>query len=155
MLRNTVDTTEMKNILLLIALCCALGLSAQTGFQGKSTDTKSKVKDPNRSYNQNYIVKNNEAFYKFGEDSLYKHIYNELYTTPEFLANTKDGSVLISFEINYDTKVINTTIIEGMGNNVDAAVKRIINGIKDFVPAQQNGIDYRSEMILDIPIKAR
>ncbi len=145
----------MKNIFLLIALSAAFGLAAQTGFQGKSTDTKSKVKDPNRSYNQNYIVKNNEAFYKFGEDSLYKHIYNELYATPEFLANSKDGHVLISFEVNYDTKVINSTVIEGIDNDVDAAVKRIITGIKEFVPAQQNGIDYRSEIIMDIPIKAR
>jgi len=145
----------MKNIFLLIALFAAFGLAAQTGFQGKSTDTKSKVKDPNRSYNQNYIVKNNEAFYKFGEDSLYKHIYNELYATPEFLANYKDGHVLISFEVNYDTKVINSTVIEGMDNDVDVAVKRIITGIKEFVPAQQNGIDYRSEIIMDIPIKAR
>jgi hypothetical protein len=145
----------MKNIFLLIALFSAFGLAAQTGFQGKSTDTKSKVKDPNRSYNQNYIVKNNEAFYKFGEDSLYKHIYNELYATPEFLANSKDGHVLISFEVNYDTKVINSTVIEGMDNDVDVAVKRIITGIKEFVPAQQNGIDYRSEIIMDIPIKAR
>lgn len=145
----------MKNIFLLIALSAAFGLAAQTGFQGKSTDTKSKVKDPNRSYNQNYIVKNNEAFYKFGEDSLYKHIYNELYAMPEFLANSKDGHVLISFEVNYDTKVINSTVIEGIDNDVDAAVKRIITGIKEFVPAQQNGIDYRSEIIMDIPIKAR
>jgi hypothetical protein len=63
--------------------------------------------------------------------------------------------VLISFEVNYDTKVINSTVIEGMDNDVDAAVKRIITGIKEFVPAQQNGIDYRSEIIMDIPIKAR
>ncbi len=145
----------MKNIFLLIAFLCTFGLAAQTGFQGKSTDTKSKVKDPNRSYNQNYIVKNNEAFYKFGEDSLYKYIYNELYASPEFLANTQDGHVLISFEVNYDTKVINSAIIEGMDNGVDLAVKRIVAGIKDFVPAQQNGIDYRSEIIMDIPIKAR
>lgn len=146
----------MKNIFILIAICCTLGLAAQpaTGFQGTSTDTKSKVKT-NRSYNQNYMVKNNEAFYKFGEDSLYKHIYSELYATPEFLANTKDGHVLISFEVNYDTKVIYSAIIEGMDNDVDVAVKRIITSIKDFVPAQQNGIDYRSEIIMDIPIKAR
>jgi hypothetical protein len=145
----------MKKLVLFIALLSAFSLNAQTGFQGKESDTKSKVLDKKKNYNQNYMVKNSEAVYKFGEDSLYKHIYTKLYATPEFLANTNDGHVLISFEVNFDTKVINSAIIEGMGNDVDAAVKKIITDIKDFVPAQQNGIDYRSEIIMDIPIKAR
>lgn len=145
----------MKNLVLFIALLATFSATAQTGFQGKESDTKSKVLDNKKNYNQNYMVKNSEAVYKFGEDSLYKHIYTKLYATPEFLANANDGHVLISFEVNYDSKVINSAIIEGMGNGVDAAVKKIITDIKDFVPAQQNGIDYRSEIIMDIPIKAR
>lgn len=147
----------MKKIILVIALFASVGLMAQTttGYTGNSTDTKSKVKEKGRNYNQNYMVQNNEAMYKFGEDSLNKFIYGKLYTTPEFLANKADGHVLVSFEVNYDTKVVNVNVIEGLGNSVDDAIKRIIKGIDDFVPAKQNGIDYRSEIILDLPIKAR
>lgn len=147
----------MKKFILIVALFSSVSLLAQTttGYTGTGTDTKSKVKEKGRNYNQNYMVQNNEAMYKFGEDSLNKYIYAKLYSTPEFLANTADGHVLVSFEVNFDTKVVNVNVIEGLGNSVDDAVKRIIKGIDDFIPAKQNGIDYRSEIIMDLPIKAR
>lgn len=147
----------MKNVLLIIALFAFNAAYAQpaTGYKGTSTDTKSKVKQKGKSYNQNFFVKNEEARYKFGEDSLYKFIYAKLYTMPEYKTLKADGHVLISFEVNYDKKVMNTAIIEGTGSDVDIAIKNILLGIKDFLPAQQNGIDYRSEIILDIPVKNR
>lgn len=147
----------MKNILLIIALLAFVGVNAQpsTGYKSTSTDTKSKVKKKGKSYNQNFFVKNEEARYKFGEDSLYKYINAKLYASPEYKSVKADGHVLISFEVNYDKKVMNTAIIEGTGTAVDIAIKDIILGIKDFLPAQQNGIDYRSEIIMDIPVKNR
>lgn len=148
----------MKNFLLILALFTFVGLSAQTtgtGYKGTSGDTKSKVKKKGKSYNQNYFVKNEEARYKFGEDSLQKYIYAKLVQTPEFQANTTQGHILISFEVNYDSKVMYINIIEGINAAVDGALVNIIKGIKDFLPAQQNGIDYRSEIIMDIPINPR
>jgi len=147
----------MKNFLLVLALFAFVGVYAQpaTGYKGTTADTKSKVKKKGKSYNQNYFVKNEEARYKFGEDSLQKYIYAKLVQTPEFQANTTEGHILISFEVNYDTKVMYINVIEGVASAVDGALVNIIKGIKDFLPAQQNGINYRSEIIMDIPIKPR
>lgn len=149
----------MKNLLFVLALFCFVGVYAQpstaTGYKGSTTDTKSKVKQKGKSYNQNYFVKNEEARFKFGEDSLQKYIYAKLVQTPEFQANTIEGHILISWEVNYDAKVMNVAVIEGVGTSVDEAMKTIVKGMKDFLPAQQNGIDYRSEIIMDFPIKPR
>ena len=147
----------MKNFLLVLALFAFVGVYAQpaTGYKGTTADTKSKVKKKGKRYNQNYFVKNEEARYKFGEDSLQKYIYAKLVQTPEFQANTTEGHILISFEVNYDTKVMYINVIEGVASAVDGALVNIIKGIKDFLPAQQNGINYRSEIIMDIPIKPR
>lgn len=145
----------MKKILFIAALLLSVAVNAQTGFDGKASDSKSKVLEKGRNYDKNYKVVNEEAKYKFGEDSLYKYIYNKLYTMPAYMANTTKGEIIIICEVNYDTKVQNVQLYQGIGNGVDDEVKQIVAGIKDFIPAKQNGIDYRSDMIINLPIKGR
>jgi hypothetical protein len=58
-----------------------------------------------------------------------------------------------NIKVNFDGKVLDVTSIEKVGFGIDEQLTKLIAQEK-FEPATQNGVKYRSEIILDVPVKA-
>jgi hypothetical protein len=71
----------------------------------------------------------------------------------EAVQNQLNKTATISFKVNFDGKVLDVTSIEKVGFGIDEQLTKLIAQEK-FEPATQNGVKYRSEIILDVPVKA-
>ncbi|MBX7201824.1 MAG: hypothetical protein IT240_03180 [Bacteroidia bacterium] len=140
----------------LIFICSASLVSAQattTGYKAKQTDTKQKVLEKGRDYDKNFDIENHEAFYLEGEDSLFRHLYEHLVVPKEAHEANLVSTAMISFQVNFDGKISGATSINKVGFGIDEQLVKTLNTL-EFVPATQGGMAYRSEVILEIPIKA-
>lgn len=149
----------MKTILAALVLNFLLGfnvLTAQntsTGYQSKNDDVKQKSLEKGKNYDVNIDVNNREAYYIHGEDSLFRKVYSSLTIPEEATAVSLNKTATLSFKVNFDGKVLDVTAIDKVGYGIDEQIIEILKNEK-FEPATQNGVKYRSEVILDIPIKA-
>jgi hypothetical protein len=131
-------------------------ISAQnttTGYQSKDDDVKQKNLEKGKNYDINIDVNNREAYFIHGEDSLFRKIYSQLSISDEAVQAQLNKIATVSFKVNFDGKVIDVNSIEKIGYGIDEQLIKLLAQEK-FEPATQNGIKYRSEVILDVPVKA-
>jgi len=132
------------------------GLNAQTpstGYDAKKTDSQQKVLDKGKNYDVNFDIANHEAFFLEGEDSLFRYLYSKLTVSKEAADLNLVSTAMISFQVGFDGKVMKATSISKVGYGIDEQLVATLNGM-EFVPATQGNTPYRSEIILEIPIKA-
>lgn len=129
------------------------GQTTTTGYQSKEDDVKQKNLEKGKNYDVNIDVNNREAYFIHGEDSLFRKIYSQLSISDEAVQNQLNKTATISFKVNFDGKVLDFTSIEKVGFGIDEQLTKLIAQEK-FEPATQNGVKYRSEIILDVPVKA-
>lgn len=131
-------------------------ISAQnttTGYQSKDDDVKQKNLEKGKNYDINIDVNNREAYFMHGEDSLFRKIYSQLSISDEAVQAQLNKIATVSFKVNFDGKVIDVNSIEKIGYGIDEQLIKLLAQEK-FEPATQNGVKYRSEVILDVPVKA-
>jgi len=131
-------------------------ISAQnttTGYQSKDDDVKQKNLEKGKNYDINIDVNNREAYFIHGEDSLFRKIYSQLSISDEAVQAQLNKIATVSFKVNFDGKVIDVNSIEKIGYGIDEQLIKLLAQEK-FEPATQNGVKYRSEVILDVPVKA-
>jgi hypothetical protein len=125
-----------------------------TDFKPAETDKQSKILQSGKNYDVNFDISNHEAFFLEGEDSLFRYIYANL-EIPQAAADVNlVSNALISFKVNFDGKVKDAESISSVGHGIDEQIRRLLEGV-EFVPASQGNVAYRSEIVFEIPVKAR
>lgn len=148
---------NMKTTLLIVSLVFTAFLHAQTestGFKGSKEDQNQKILEKGKNYDINFDIDNHEAFYIDGEDALYVEIYKRLKIPQAAVDAGLDAVTMVSFKVSFNGKVLDPTSISKVGFGIDEQIHEILKGL-EFVPASQAGTNYRSEVILELPVKAR
>jgi hypothetical protein len=127
--------------------------SKSTGFKPKETDAQQKILDKGKNYDVNFDISNHEAFYLEGEDSLFRFLYSKLNISKEAANANLVGNAMIGFQVNFNGKVQEAYSISKVGFGIDEQIIKELTAV-EFVPATQGSIPYRSEVVLEIPIKA-
>lgn len=150
----------MKNVFLLATLLILLqsasaqtGTTNSTGFKAKETDAQQKVLDKGKNYDVNFDIANHEAFFQEGEDSLFRYIYSRIIVSKEAADTNLVGNAMIGFQVNFDGKLKEVYSISKVGYGIDEQLIKELSNV-NFVPATQGSMPYRSEVVLEIPIKA-
>jgi hypothetical protein len=125
-----------------------------TGFKGKQEDKNQKILEKGKNYDVNFDIDNHEAFYLDGEEALFLEIYKKLNIPNSAIEVGVDAITMVSFKVSFNGKVLDPKSISSVGHGIDEQIHSILQEL-EFVPATQGGTAYRSEVILEIPIKAR
>jgi hypothetical protein len=127
--------------------------NSATGFKGKETDAQQKILDKGKNYDVNFDIANHEAFFLEGEDSLFKFIYSRIIISKEAADANLVANAMIGFQVNFDGKVKEAYSISKVGYGIDEQIIKELSAL-EFVPATQGSMPYRSEVVLEIPLKA-
>jgi hypothetical protein len=150
----------MKRALLIATLLITIqsvkaqtGTTNSTGFKAKETDAQQKILDKGKNYDVNFDIANHEAFFLEGEDSLFRYIYSRIIVSKEAADANLVSNAMIGFQVNFDGKLKEVYSISKVGFGIDEQLIKELSAV-NFVPATQGSIPYRSEVVLEIPIKA-
>jgi hypothetical protein len=149
----------MKN--LTFSICFVLtsaGVFAQesqssTGYKAQSEDVNAKKTDKGKNYNVNYQIANREAYFEAGEDSLFRYLFDKIKMPVSAISAGVNGNSMIGFQVNFDGKVSNAYVISKVGHGIDELLVSELEKLV-FKPATQGSLPYRSEVVLEIPVKA-
>ena len=112
------------------------------------------VKTQTTGENQNMSVNTDrEPSFIKGEIALYRLVAEGIEFSEEAKAKAISGEVMLSFDVMPDSTVKNTEVISGPGYGIDQAVKAYVEKLK-FIPAQQNGVLVRMNLIMNFPVRA-
>jgi hypothetical protein len=126
---------------------------SSTGFKAQKSDQEQKILEKGKNYDVNFDISNHEAFFLEGEDSLFRFLYNRLTISQGAIDANLVANAMIGFKVNFDGKVQQAYSIGQVGFGIDEQLIAELNKL-EFVPASQGNIPYRSEIVLEIPIKA-
>lgn len=148
------NTIVLQAYLLLVSV----GLWAQqpassTGFKPSESDQNSKKTEKGKNYDVNYQVANQEAYFEAGEDSLFRLLYHKINLPESAIQANLNANAMIGFQVNFDGKVSGAYSIGKVGYGIDEQLLDQLSKLS-FKPATQGSIPYRSEVIIEIPIKA-
>lgn len=138
--------------ILIYGIC--LSQSQTTGYKAEKSDINQKILEKGRNYDVNFDIKNHDAFYLDGEEAMFMEIYKRLNIPQSAVDAYLDATAMISLKVNFNGKVLDPTSISKVGHGIDEQILEILKTL-EFVPATQGGTPYRSEVIIEIPIKAR
>lgn len=150
----------MKFVILnsLFLLTCNLlvaqtGNNSSTGFKPENKDVEQKKLESGINYNVNFDVANHEAYFVGGEDSLYNYIYKNIQVPQSAVDANLAANAMIGFQVNFDGKIQGAYSIGKVGFGIDEQLIAALSAVL-FSPATQGNIPYRSEVVLEIPVKA-
>jgi TonB family protein len=104
--------------------------------------------------NKNFEVsQTKETAFVNGEDDLYTFIFKHLKYSAEAKANKIEGEVMVSFFVEKDSTISNVKILKDMGYGCGDSIKALFKTLK-YVPAQENGVPVRSNVMVNIPVRS-
>ena len=124
-----------------------------TDYKAQEEDVNSKKLEKSKNYDVNYKIANQEAYFEAGEDSLFRLLLGKINVPPTAVSANLNGNSMIGFQVNFDGKVSNAYVISNVGYGIDEQLVQELLKVK-FKPATQGSIPYRSEVVLEIPVKA-
>lgn len=124
-----------------------------TGFKPEEKDLQQKKLEKGKNYDVNFDIANHEAFYSEGEDSLFKFLYKNLNIPQSAVDANLVGNAMIGFQVNFDGKVQGAYSVGKVGHGIDEQLIKLLEEVT-FYPATQGNMPYRSEVVLEIPVKA-
>lgn len=127
--------------------------ASSTGFKPSDSDQNSKKTEKGKNYDVNYTVSNQEAYFEAGEDSLFRLLYDKINLPETAIQANLNSNAMIGFQVNFDGKVSSVYSISKVGYGIDEQLLEELSTLI-FKPATQGSIPYRSEVIIEIPIKA-
>lgn len=127
--------------------------NSATGFKPKENDVQQKKLQQGINYDVNFDVANHEAFFPEGEDSLFRFIYSVIDIPKEAVDINLVSNAMIGFQVNFDGKVQNAYSVSKVGYGIDEQLIKLLESVS-FYPATQANTPFRSEVVLEIPIKA-
>jgi hypothetical protein len=147
----------MKTFLSIIFTIASLSTFAQsqtTGFNANEKDKNQKILEQGKNYDVNFDIDNHDAFFLAGEQALFMEIYKNLNIPQSAIDDALDAVAMISFKVGFNGKVLDPSSISKVGHGLDEQIHEILRGL-EFVPATQGGTAYRSEVVIEVPVKAR
>jgi hypothetical protein len=134
-------------------LVAQTGSNSSTGFKPENKDVEQKKLEPGLNYNVNFDVANHEAFFAAGEDSLFHYLYKNIQIPQAAVDANLAGNAMIGFQVNFDGKIQGAYSIGKVGFGID---EQLISALSTLVfsPATQGNMPFRSEVVLEIPVKA-
>jgi hypothetical protein len=124
-----------------------------TDYKAQPEDFNSKKVEKSKNYNVNYQIANQEAYFEAGEDSLFRYLIAKINMPPAAVSANLDGNSMIGFQVNFDGKASNAYAISKVGYGIDEQLMQELQKL-NFKPATQGSLPYRSEVVLEIPVKA-
>jgi hypothetical protein len=124
-----------------------------TDYKAQPEDFNSKKVEKSKNYNVNYQIANQEAYFEAGEDSLFRYLFDKIKMPVSAISAGVNGNSMIGFQVNFDGKVSNAYIISNVGHGIDELLVSELEKLV-FKPATQGSLPYRSEVVLEIPVKA-
>ena len=141
-------------LFMLVSVCLwAQQPASSTGFKPNDSDQNSKKTEKGKNYDVNYDVSNQEAYFEAGEDSLFRLLYQKIILPETAVQANLNSNAMIGFQVNFDGKVSGVYSISKVGYGIDEQLLEALSTLS-FKPATQGSIPYRSEVIIEIPIKA-
>lgn len=112
------------------------------------------VKGQTEISTQNFKVETTrEAQYPGGESELYRDIYINLNYSEEAKAQKVETTVMVSLFVEADSSVSNIKVLNDPGFGTGDSLKVYLNNTR-FIPALMNGTPYRTQLMLNIPLRA-
>lgn len=136
-----------------ISLVAQTGNNNSTGFKPEEKDVEQKKLEKGINYNVNFDIADHEAFFVGGEDSLFRYLYRTISIPQSAVDANLLGNAMIGFQVNFDGKIQGAYSIGKVGFGIDEQLITALSNVS-FSPATQGSIPYRSEVVLEIPIKA-
>ena len=69
------------------------------------------------------------------------------------IAANAEGEIMLSFVVNFDSTVVNPSVVKKFGYTVDDQMIELVKKLK-FIPAKMNGVVTRSNHMISIPLRA-
>ena len=99
------------------------------------------------------VMETQEVRFKGTDEELVTYFMkNVKYDSASIKANA-EGEVMLSFVVNFDSTVVNPSVVHKFGYNVDEQMVELVKKLK-FVPAKMNGVLTRSNHMISIPLRA-
>lgn len=147
------NLTATATFLVVSVFACAQQAQTSTDYKAQTEDINSKKIEKSKNYNVNYQIANQEAYFEAGEDSLFRYLIAKINMPSEAVSVNLNGNSMIGFQVNFDGKVSNPYAISKVGYGIDEQLMQELQKLV-FKPATQGSIPYRSEVVLEIPVRA-
>ncbi|MDD2411787.1 MAG: energy transducer TonB [Bacteroidales bacterium] len=108
--------------------------------------------DKQNSYDVNFNTNQNDAMFLGGNDSMMTYIWKHLNYPEEAREKGISGEVQISFDINFDGRVMNFQKLSSLGYGLEDELIRVVKEMPLWVPASINGMKIRQQFVLSFPI---
>lgn len=95
-----------------------------------------------------------EPYYPEGDQVLTNKIYYGMKYSEEARTNKIEANIMVSFFVETDSSVSNINIMNDPGYGVGDSVK-VLLGKEKFIPALMNGTPYKTQMMVNLPVRAR
>lgn len=104
--------------------------------------------------NTNFKVEQTqEASYPGGDRELYTFILKNLKYSEEAKKNKAEGEVMLSFYVEKDSVITNIKAFSGPDFGIKDSLKVMFSRMK-YIPATENGFPIKSNVVLNIPVRA-
>lgn len=134
--------TQFINMKYILTILIGLIFNILSFAQTSSTDS------------QNFKVETSrEATYPGGETELYKDIYINLKYSDAAIENKLETTVMLSLFVEQDSSITKISILNDPGFGAGDSLKTFLSNTK-FVPALMNGKPFRTQVMLNVPLRA-
>ncbi len=108
--------------------------------------------DKQNQYDVNFNTSQGDAVYPGGNDSMMTYIWTNLNYPEEAHKNGIDGTVQISFDVNFDGKLKNFQKLSNIGYGLEDELIRVVETMPIWIPATINNIKVKQQFLLSFPI---
>lgn len=98
------------------------------------------------------VVYSAEAKCELSDSAMYSVIYNGINYSEEAKKANINDNVMVSFDVNFDNKIQEVTIIHKVGYGIDEQIVEVVKTLP-FKAAVMNGIPVRQNVMMTIPIR--
>jgi len=130
---------------------------AQTKKPKKKLPAKKQEKGPtivkDHSSENFQVLETQPVRFSGTDEQLVTYFMENLQFDSASIRANAEGQLMMSFTVNADSTVSNPVVLQKFGYGIDEQAMKLILKLK-FFPAQTNGIIYKSNHIVSIPIRA-
>jgi hypothetical protein len=99
------------------------------------------------------VMETQEVRFKGTDEELVTYFMQNIKFDSSSIKANAEGEVMLSFVVNFDSTVVNPSVVHKFGYNVDDQMIELVKKLK-FVPAKMNGVLTRSNHMISIPLRA-
>ncbi len=97
--------------------------------------------------------KNQESFCLTDDSQLFVFFYNNIKFPAEAAQKKLEGTLMLSVDVQADSTITNIKTFSSLGYTIEDQAKELVKKLK-FAPSVQNGFQVRSNLMMNVPIRA-